>query len=48
MVELSLNANEIHTRWETRDDKSVLFVLPQDEVRAREIIREIVEATPPK
>ena len=46
MVELSLRANQIHTRWETRDDKSVLFVLPEDEAHAREIIREIVESTP--
>jgi hypothetical protein len=48
MIELSLHANEIHTRWETRDDKSALFVLPEDEARAREIVREIVESTPPE
>jgi len=48
IVELSLRENQVHTRWEDRDDKSVLFVQREDEARAREIVRQITEATPPE
>jgi len=48
IVELSLRENQVHTRWEDLDDKSVLFVQPEDEARAREIVRQITEATPPE
>jgi hypothetical protein len=48
IVELSLRENQIHTRWEDRDKKSVLFVQPEDEARAREILRQIVESSPPQ
>lgn len=46
MIEMSLHENEIHTRWETQGKLFEVFVLPEDETRAREIIREIVESTP--
>lgn len=48
IVELSLRENQVHTRWEDRDGKSVLFVQPEDEAHAREIVRQITEATPPE
>jgi hypothetical protein len=46
MIEMSLQENEIRFRSETQDYDRQLFVLPQDEPRAREIIREIVESSP--
>lgn len=48
-VKLSLQTNLIRFRTEVLDDGSVkLFVLPEDESRAREIIREIKEGKPPE
>jgi hypothetical protein len=47
MIGASLRENQIHDRWETRGSNRVLFVLPEDEARAREIVHEIIEATPP-
>ena len=46
MIEMSLQENEIHSRWETQGKQFAAFVLPESEERAREIIREIVESTP--
>jgi hypothetical protein len=43
MIEMALRENQIHTRFEKADEKNAIFVLPEDEVRAREIVREIVE-----
>ncbi len=48
MIEMSLQENDIRMRWEVRDEKSKLFVLPGDEERAKEIVREIVEGQPPE
>lgn len=48
MIEMSLRENEIRARSEANQEKSVVYVQPRDETRAREIIREIVEATPPE
>jgi hypothetical protein len=48
MVRSSLRENNIPARWLELDEKSHLFVLPPDAVRAHEIIREIAEATPPE
>jgi len=46
-VKLSLQTNLIHFRAEVLDDGSAkLFVLPEDESRAREIVREIKEGKP--
>jgi hypothetical protein len=49
IVELSLDTNLIRFRSEGQDDGTVkLFVLPEDESRAREIVREIKEGKPPE
>jgi hypothetical protein len=48
IIEMSLRENDIRTRWESRSDKPVLFVLPADESRACEIIREILESSLPE
>ena len=48
MIEMSLKENDIRSRKETEGDGSRIFVAPEDESRAREIIREITEAQPPK
>jgi hypothetical protein len=49
IVELSLDTNLIRFRSERQDDGTVkLFVLPEDESRAREIVREINEGKPPE
>jgi hypothetical protein len=48
IVEMSLRGVGIRTRIEELPDGSAkLFVLPEDEFAAREIIRQIVEGTPP-
>jgi hypothetical protein len=49
MVELSLRENFIHFRSD-RDEEGVcrIFVLPEDEARAREIVREIEDSSPRK
>jgi hypothetical protein len=46
-IEMSLQENDIRTRWELQDEKPQLFVLPEDEERATEIVREIIEGRPP-
>ena len=44
MIELSLRENRIHTRTDVMDDGSRrVFVMPDDEPMAREIVREIEE-----
>jgi hypothetical protein len=49
MLELSLRENCIRFRSERQPDGSrKFFVLPEDEFRAREIVREIEESTPPR
>jgi hypothetical protein len=49
IVELSLQTNLIRFRSDLQDDGTVkLFVLPEDESRAREIVREIKEGKPPE
>lgn len=44
----ALRENEIHVRTESRGEDTVVFVAPDCEVRAREILREVVEAAPPE
>jgi len=44
----ALHENAIHCRVEKTGTNAALFVLPEDETRAREIVREIVEGTPPE
>jgi hypothetical protein len=48
MLVASLRENEIHVRGENSRGKRSLFVSQRDEVRAREIVREIVEGVPPE
>ncbi len=48
MIEMALRENQIHARFEKADEKNAIFVLPEDEIRAREIVKEIVEGTPPE
>ncbi len=43
----SLRENQIHARFEKTEGENAIFVLPEDEKRAREIVREIVEGAPP-
>jgi hypothetical protein len=43
----ALHENGIRCRMDKAGAKAELFVLPEDEVRAREIVREVVEGTPP-
>jgi len=45
MIEMALRENQIHARFEKAEAKNAIFVLPKDEMRASEIVREIVEGT---
>jgi hypothetical protein len=47
-IAASLEINQIHARFEKEERKNVIFVLPKDEKRAREIVHEIVEGVPPE
>ncbi len=44
----ALHENSIRCRLDKNGGRAELFVLPEDEVRAREIIREVVDGTPPE
>ena len=44
----ALQENQIHSRFDQRRGQSAIFVMPEDEKRAREIVREIVEGVPPE
>jgi len=48
MLVSSLNENQIHCRWKQPAGKHLLLVLPEDEARAREIVREVVDESPPQ
>jgi hypothetical protein len=48
MIAASLQENQIHSRRDNLKGRCALFVLPDDEARAREIVREIVDAAPPE
>jgi hypothetical protein len=48
IIEMSLKENDIWMRWEMREGKPQLFVSPEDEERAKEIVREILEGQPPE
>ncbi len=47
LIAASLQENQVHARLECTEGKCSLFVLPGDETRTREIVREIVEGVPP-
>ena len=44
----ALNENDLHVRRELRENASHLFVFPGEKARAREIIRQIIESSPPE
>jgi hypothetical protein len=44
----ALKENEIPVRAETHGSETILYVPPEEEMLAREIIREIVEGAPPE
>jgi hypothetical protein len=48
MIEMSLKENDIRMRWEMAHGKPQLFVLPEDEERAKEIVLEILEGQAPE
>jgi hypothetical protein len=48
MLIASLRENEIAVRQENAGGKGSLFVIPEKEGRAREIVREVVEGAPPE
>jgi len=48
MIAMSLQENDIFARYEERGAKTEVYALPEDEERAREIVREIVEGQAPE
>lgn len=48
LLAASLNENQIRSRLAASGDQQALLVMPADEVRAGEIIREVVEGIPPE
>jgi hypothetical protein len=48
MIAASLQENQIHSRRDNSNARCALFVLSEDEARAREIVREIIDAAPPE
>lgn len=48
MLAASLSENEIHSRLDERKGHYELYVLPEEERKAREIVRQVIEATPPE
>jgi len=47
-IAASLETNEIRCQRDSRAGKHVLYVHAEDEARAREIVREVVEGAPPE
>jgi hypothetical protein len=45
-IEMALLESQIHARFERADGRNSIFVLPEDETRAREIVREITAGAP--
>jgi hypothetical protein len=48
MIEMALRENQIHARFEKGNGRNAVYVMPEDEMRAREIVREVVEGAPPE
>jgi hypothetical protein len=48
MIKMALGENQIHARFDKTRVGNAIFVVPEDETRAREIVREIVEGAPPE
>jgi hypothetical protein len=43
IIALALRENQIHARFEKTEGRNAIFVVPEDEMRAGEIVREVVE-----
>jgi hypothetical protein len=48
LLAASLGENQIHSRVAESQGTHRLFVLPEDETRARRIVREVIEGVPPE
>jgi len=48
MIEMALRENQIHARFEKGNGRNAIYVLPNDETRALEIVKEVVEGAPPE
>jgi len=48
MIEMALRENHIHARFDKANGRNAIYVTPEDEIRAREIVREVVEGEPPE
>jgi hypothetical protein len=48
IIEMALRENQIHARFEKGNGRKAIYVLPEDEIRAGEIVREVVEGAPLK
>jgi hypothetical protein len=48
MIEMSLRENDVVNRCEEAAGQQKILVLPEDQARAREIVREVVEGAPPE
>lgn len=46
MIEMALRESDVMNRSEEQKGKYKLLVLPEDEARAKEIVREVIEGTP--
>jgi hypothetical protein len=44
----AFHENQIHAQFDKRKGQYAIFAMPEDEKRAREIVREIVEGVPPE
>jgi len=47
-LEAALRENQIPVRVESQGEKAAIYAPPEDEVRAKEIVQEIVEGVPPE
>jgi hypothetical protein len=45
---MALRENKIHARLKKGNGRNAIYVMPEDEIRAREIVREVVEGAPPE
>lgn len=48
LLAASLGENQIHSRVAQAEGMRKLFVLPEDEARAREIVRQLIDGEPPE
>jgi len=44
MIEMALRENKIHARFDKRNGRNAVYVMPEDEIRAREIVKEVSKA----